>query len=129
MGQLTLHVDTEEELAGILSNYRRYARSIRDLNARFKCLKCGRTTTKEMLQLQRRPELLCRGCYMEEVHGVRNVSQREDVKKKKAETRKLHGLRQCKEFAPDCVPGCQGPSGNDSVPVDNTGGDRSKVTS
>ena len=133
MGHLTLHLDTNEDLNRTLQSYRKYARSIRSLNARYACLTCGKITTKEMLQLQRRPDLLCRDCYMMKYHGVRNVSQLDRVKKKKAETRQRHGLSQCKEVSPDChTPGAQGRSVHNSEVSNSrtdTGGDRSKVTS
>jgi lysyl-tRNA synthetase class I len=97
---LTLHAETDQDLARILESYRAYSKNIKSLSVMFRCQRCGRILTKELLQLKRRPKLLCRGCYMEETYGSRNVSQREDVKKKKAETRQRHSLRQCKEVCP-----------------------------
>jgi DNA-directed RNA polymerase subunit RPC12/RpoP len=88
MGRQTLHASNQEDLDFILSNYKQFSSRIRDLNVFYRCVKCGKPSEKELEQLQRRPKLLCRGCWIEETTGVRNVSMLQEVKIKKALTRK-----------------------------------------
>jgi late competence protein required for DNA uptake (superfamily II DNA/RNA helicase) len=88
MGLMTLHPDTENDLKEILNDYKAYSSNIRNLNAIFKCEKCGKITEKNMLQLQRRPKLLCRQCYMIWKYGVKNISCKEEIKHKKRDSRR-----------------------------------------